>query len=354
MNFHSKSTSATVRRRSGFTLIELLVVIAIIAILVAILLPAVQQAREAARRSQCKNNLKQLALAMHNHHDTYSQFPRNYDAGSDNGWSAWHAVSASFAILPYIEQSTVFEEAKPVVDGDQFDWNWLYNNLLNERVDTFLCPSALNPPSRAQISWGGGGSNYGWCTGSSITTNWGNDTDFNGMITYRPTPLGLRDCTDGPSNVILASELLGGSGTNGPVGRYPFDIFYTNNGLFNSIADRAFPTRAELDAIGTFAQNSPTGVRGNNGGSWAWYATGHSTFNAAAPPNWEYPSAGGDCCPGGGHDWGVGLLPARSLHTGGVNAAMGDGRVIFLSDAIDLLTYQRLGNRKDGQPVGDY
>ncbi|MCA9182622.1 MAG: DUF1559 domain-containing protein, partial [Planctomycetales bacterium] len=111
------------------------------------------------------------------------------------------------------------------------------------------------------------------------------------------------------------------------------------------------PTQAELDTIGSTAKNSPVGFKSNNATMWAWYAAGHSTLTTAAPPNWQYPSAGGDCCPGGAHDWGLGIIPPRSLHPGGVNIALGDASVRFIPETVELLTFQRLGNRQDGNPV---
>ena len=87
---------------------------------------------------------------------------------------------------------------------------------------------------------------------------------------------------------------------------------------------------------------------------WAWYSAGHSTFTTAATPNWQYPTLGGNCCPGGAHDWANGIIPARSMHPGGANVVLGDGSVRMISDNVDLVTFQRLGNRKDRVPVGDY
>jgi prepilin-type processing-associated H-X9-DG protein len=84
---------------------------------------------------------------------------------------------------------------------------------------------------------------------------------------------------------------------------------------------------------------------------WAWYAAGQSTLTTSAPPNWEYPTAGGNCCPGGAHDWGLGIIPPRSMHSGGVNALLGDGSVRMIQNQVDLFTFQKLGNRKDGLPV---
>jgi prepilin-type processing-associated H-X9-DG protein len=173
------------------------------------------------------------------------------------------------------------------------------------------------------------------------------------MIAYQHKRA-MSDVLDGLSNTLLASEFLGGSGTNSGTAKYPFDIFYAGDGLFSSIANRNFPTEAELTAIGTAARNlSGGGFRGNNGGNWAWYAAGHSTLTTSAPPNWQYPTAGGNCCPGGGHDWGNAIIPPRSLHPGGVNAVLGDGSVRFVNNSISLIVWQRFGARSDGQPIGN-
>jgi len=333
--------------RAGFTLIELLVVIAIIAVLVALLLPAVQQAREAARRSDCKNKLKQLGLAIHDFHDTQRIFPRNY---LKVGGNAWEALSANYYLLPYIDQMPLFEAEQ----DNLANWGYTYNTFMNTDLAAFHCPSALNGPKRGQnpSGWDGPGTNYAWCTGSSIETVWAGN-NFNGILAYS-VDRRIADVTDGLSNTVIASEILSGSNASGSAGRYPYDIFYTGNGLFSAVANRNFPTRTELNAIGNVARTAPIGMKSNNGTMWAWYAAAQSTFNTAAPPNWEYPTAGGDCCPGGAHDWGFGLIPPRSMHAGGVNAALADGSVRFVTDSIDLVTWQRLGNRNDGEPIGDY
>jgi prepilin-type N-terminal cleavage/methylation domain-containing protein len=335
--------------RRGFTLIELLVVIAIIAILIALLVPAVQKVREAAARSTCSNNLKQLGLAMHSYHDHYKRFPRNY---LQVGGNVWEALSANYFILPFIEQGNLYLQGEANITN----WSWIYGNLMNTDLSVFHCPSAQHGPKRGMnpAGWDGPGTNYAWCTGSSIETVWAGN-NFNGMIAYS-VDRKMAHVTDGLSNTLLASEILSGSNapqTGGP-GKYPYDIFYVTNGPFTSVVNKHFPTQAELDAIGTAAKNSPVGVKSNNGTMWAWYAAAQSTLTAAAPPNWQWPSAGGDCCPGGAHDWGYGIIPPRSMHTGGVNALLGDGTVRFITDGVDLLTWQRLGNRQDGQVLGNF
>ena len=334
-------------RRRGFTLIELLVVIAI---LIGLLLPAVQKVREAAARMKCSNNLKQLGLASHSYHDVNNKFPRDYF--QQVGGNVWEATSANVSLLPYIEQGNLYDQFQ----ANKTNWGNTYN-LMNTKLSTFLCPSSPPSPQRGTHpqGWDGPGGNYGWSTGSSYEVVWAgnNGNNFNGMIAYQ-VDRRMADTTDGLSNTLLASEMLPGSGATGSAGKYPFDIFYTGNSAFNSIANRDFPTAAELTTIGTIAKSSPIGYKSNNGAMWAWYAAGHSSLNTAATPNWQFPSAGGDCCPGGAHDWGQGILPPRSMHTGGVNALLGDGSVRFIPNSIDLLTFQRLGNRNDGQVVGNF
>ncbi len=346
------------RPSRGFTLVELLVVIAIIGILVALLLPAIQAAREAARRSQCTNNLKQLGVAMHNFHDTYKKFPRNYLQIGNN---AWEAVSVNYHLLPFMEQAPIYEQAKTYESTANStsaerstNWSWFYNTLLNTDVPTFHCPSAQAAPRRGSHAngWDGPGTNYAWSTGSSVYTNWAGNA-FNGIIAYQYDRY-MADVIDGLSNVLMASEILSGSGLTGSTAKFPYDIFYTNDGLFTSVANKDFPTAAELGAIGNAARTAPSGSRSNNGTMWGWYAAAQSTLTTAAPPNWAYPSAGGGCCPGGAHDWGNGIIPPRSMHPGGVNAVLGDASVRFISSDVNVLTFQRLGNRLDGEPLGTY
>ena len=171
-------TSPAPRRRSGFTLIELLVVIAIIAILIGLLLPAVQKVREAAARTKCSNNLKQLGLAMHNYHDTYKKFPRNY---LQVGGNVWEALSANYFLLPFFEQAPLFAQG----EANKTNWGWMYNNLMNTKLAVFTCPSSLQGSQRGTnpSGWDGPGTNYAWCTGSRIETVWAG-ASFNGMIAY--------------------------------------------------------------------------------------------------------------------------------------------------------------------------
>jgi len=190
-------------RLRGFTLIELLVVIAIIAILVSLLLPAVQQAREAARRTQCKNNLKQMALAVHNYHDVFNLFP-----GSEvGGTGTLNRASMFVAILPYLEQANTFTLYNPAL-GNASPVN---QAAVSQLIPAYLCPSA---PLRRQIPIPGCDANnrapgtYAVCTGSGDP--WGTlaaGNPHNGAIVSPPSGrTSMRDITDGTSNTLLIGE----------------------------------------------------------------------------------------------------------------------------------------------------
>jgi prepilin-type N-terminal cleavage/methylation domain-containing protein len=354
----------TWRSRRGFTLIELLVVIAIIAILIGLLLPAVQKVREAASRAKCSNNLKQLGIAIHSFHDTNGKFPANQQ---QIGTNVWESLSAHYFILPYIEQQNLFNlivvpsnAPQPGQScsgcGNGTNWSNAYNGPMNVTISTFICPSSPPAPRRGTYNngWDGPGSNYGWSYGSRAYANW--DNNSNGLIAQlRQTK--MADATDGLSNTLLASELLSGSNatqTGGP-GKYPYDIFYVgSDGAFSSLSPADFPPPAQVNAIGSSVMGSPSGIKSNNGTLPLWYPAAQSALNTAAPPNWQYPSVAGSCCPGGAHDWGPGIIPPRSMHTGGVNAVLGDGSVRFIQNSINPATFQLIGDAKDGLPTGNY
>lgn len=339
------------RASRGFTLVELLVVITIIGILIALLLPAVQAAREAARRGQCTNNMKQLGLAMHNYHTAYNTFARNGWGGTDWGISStynYYRISAHICILPYIEQQALYDKF-----AGSRDFNYLYSGPGQQLVNTFICPSSKRFSNVNLTFWYGPGSNYGWCSGSSIRTAFGGSTNMNGMFNLY-TEISIADVRDGLSTTIMASELLPGDG-DANTATYPYDIFYPTGGdsPYTSVANLHFPTEAELATIGN-ACRTPAGERSGNGSLWAWYAHSQSILNTAATPNWVYPSCGGSCCPGGAHDWSYGIIPPRSMHPGGVNVLLGDSSVRFVTNTVDTLTFQRLGHRADNYPVGDF
>lgn len=329
-----------IRQRRAFTLIELLVVIAIIAILVAILLPAVQQAREAARRSSCKNNLKQFALAVQNYHDNHMVFPQaNFGSIHDSsaGANAWRGFSVHLMILPYMEYSSLYE---------QFDFNVRYdmnqNNTLNqERISAFNCPSDTAYPSADP------GNNY--VVSAGPTTFWRRPiSEQFGFFNYSKT-ISFRDLTDGPSQIISISEALHGDNTG--------NMFDPKRDLVRAQGfpggwSHVFTSKASLDAYGTQCLSGSGNHHSHPRREWANGIGGQTVFNTLNTPNSDNP----DCHPCSGCGWydSTGVWTARSLHAGGVQAAFGDGRVLFLSDAIDFDTYQHLGHISDGEPVGDY
>ena len=341
-------------RRSAFTLIELLVVIAIIAILVAILLPAVQQAREAARRAQCKNNLKQIGLALHNYHDDYRMFPlmsgglgqtaNTYGAagnGLGHGYISW-----TIRILPYMDQTAIYE----TVDFDTWSggspnwyelnpWSGFVNFEFNE-VDMYTCPSDVQPPQ-----WQGVGrlsykANIG--TASTVAfdgfvhapwsdVNWASNS--NGMFARRDA-YAIRDVLDGASNTMLVAEMCQGnpSDVNDPKGNIIQASFgNTVPGLCLDTIEGgrispAFPGRAQYTTSNTW---EPIWYPGSQ---WARGVQGQASFTQHLPPNAPYCSR--DEAPNS-KAAGIQWASASSRHPGGVQVLMGDGRVIFVNETID-------------------
>lgn len=339
------------RRRAAFTLIELLVVIAIIGVLVGLLLPAVQQAREAARRSSCSNNLKQLGLAAHNYLDANKTFPA-WMVGPKAGvtWQNWENASGYYLMLPFMEENTLYDSMTDALD-DASCGN-LYN-LSRQRLNVLDCPTDLKFGNPAQ-----GPSNYGFSTGSGMHCGNANMSGANGFTHRQGTGsnnprtvekqynagFAPEEFLDGLSKTIMASELL--TGSNDGSASFPRNY---KRGLSLSVADRNFPTAAELNTLGPTITGSGE-WRGNNGNQWGWPGHGNSLLNCAAPPNWQYPS-GGEGTPGMAFDGGWGFFPPRSRHSGGVNTAFADGSTAFINDEITVLTFQRLGNRADGGTV---
>lgn len=207
------------RKRVGFTLIELLVVIAIIAVLIALLLPAVQQAREAARRSQCKNNLKQIGLAMHNYESTFVVFP--FGAAIANG-SVNMALNWRYDILPYIDQAPLYSQIQSNglsrTTGCAASDPWLSQAFQLQVIPGYICPSESVGPLMAGQQNGGD-----TCcpTTSAISSYQGNASNCDmasycaggqtilGMFALKPTRIRIGDVTDGTSNTLLVGERTG-------------------------------------------------------------------------------------------------------------------------------------------------
>ena len=316
-------------RRSAFTLIELLVVIAIIAILIALLLPAVQQAREAARRSQCKNNLKQYGLALHNYHDTNKMF-----APAGGNWGA-PQLGWQPKILPFADQAQLFRSvdmnANPAWDSilkngkrarqqnvpyakcpsetsglGENDWNgdWAQTNYCGS-LGSQRTPSA----NAACNTWLTPGVNYD----SNGTADHGNTTTANGlsgMFSRLGSPIKIALVSDGTANTIMVGEILDGCTDDHAGGSW---WHYNHTG--NAHASTAVPMNNMNTCTGNPNPSNPTCTSSNQ---WNWA-------------------------------WGF-----RSNHKGGAHFLMADGTVRFINQSLNYDTYQRLGGRADSKPVGDF
>lgn len=304
--------------RPAFTLIELLVVIAIIAILVALLLPAVQQAREAARRSQCKNNLKQLGLALHNYHDTHRAFPFGFtDLGT--GWSTM--------LLPYIDQAPLYNSLTFSESGaGNWDVPGPNRDACETVISVFRCPSCpvaehadvSGIPSRVPACYTANASGT-----ATADRNWGHPGSVgqvgvsqNGMF-YRDSRVQMRDLVDGSSNTVAIAEV-------------PTDVTQT------------FPGSGGNEFLDHFAIGSPD----IDGDSAPRRDFSEFLGSMGVPFNLYFHPAG--------QDGDTMTLSYGSFHTGGLHALLADGSVRFLSENMDSTTRIALGTRNGGEVVGEF
>jgi len=321
--------------KRGFTLIELLVVIAIIAVLIALLLPAVQQAREAARRSQCKNNLKQLGLALHNYHDVYNQFPLNYSTTFtlNNSTMSWMVT-----VLPYIDQAPLFNVINPSF-GINNDPRSVTPDVIppvnpsngwaaKQFIPVYKCPSDTSDKIMA------GRANYGgtWAVNSykgvaGANWAWGN---WISPATFNRTRWGITSNGLDTGNGLL----FRGNG-------FPY-----SNG-FHNITDGTSNTFAIGEAVPKYSTHT-----------WWWWFNG-STATCSVPLNAAAvcattPGASKDQllvqCAG---DW-PNNYSFFSQHTGGGHFCMADGAVKFVSDNIDTTLYRGLSTIDGGEVVGEF
>ncbi len=347
--------------KRGFTLIELLVVIAIIAILIALLLPAVQQAREAARRSQCKNNLKQFGLAMHNYHDAYKAFQRANYSSSTTSTTGWQGFAGHVMLLPFVDRAPLYKQ----IDFKQSFWGGANATLKATKLPQFLCPSDSGWQFGTYGNDGGtdgGGNNYFvsggpsllmlGVTGGGVGGSPGTPIAMSDQVgvcnLFRNIP--ISDIRDGTSNVIAVSEAIIGDGNSG---------FFTLGDVIRGVNMPAgfpntFATQSQLNTYGSLcmASGSPPTHYGITGKNWINGMPGQSFLNTLNPPN----SANVDCMECGGCSWydARGVINARSRHTGGVHTLMADGATRFISNSVDVTTWQRLGAIADRQPVGEF
>jgi prepilin-type N-terminal cleavage/methylation domain-containing protein len=329
------------KARRGFTLIELLVVIAIIAILIALLLPAVQQAREAARRTQCRNNLKQIGLALHNYHDVFDRFVYKKggtlhcgNTGSDTSrlTGNYERKSGLVALLPYVDQAPYYnriEAGDPsysgnnghtVQPGGPAPWSgwpgW------NNPVPAYRCPSdpGINTPR--------GVCNYAFCIGDVVNGNL-NATNVSGLFALRTT-YGVRDITDGASNTIAFSERVAANfGIGGKASPSIKEGTLTNVPTITTNPGSCLAAAAPIVNGGVYTTWSA--VKGRFSSLWQDGQSENVGFLTVLPPN--SVSCTNDT--NGNADSGSPLLSASSHHVGGVHCLFADGAVRFISENID-------------------
>ena len=359
------------RKSAGFSLVELLVVVAIIGTLVGLLLPAVQSAREAARRTSCTNNLRQFGLALLNHESALRRFPQT-DARTSGtaGWSL-HA-----RLLPYAEESAIGSQ----IDFTATPFTGSFNNqtpapqfaaLFATPVPLLLCPSDGSPTVNACNGATYAGNNYmvsfGSATVSGTNTYWEFSKPTDGVV-YENSKVKIAQVIDGTSKTVIASETVrsianGGAGDTITLSSAPsFPYQYTLNGSTgwtnvngsggsaNGITRSGIASTADIDAIlanwstltGSVwrAVNSPS-MRGR-GLAWAATTQGNSLTNGFLPPNSRIP------------DYVVhwsGFFGPKSFHAGGANVLFADGHVTLLSDQTEKDLHRALHSMNGGEQV---
>ena len=319
-------------RARGFTLVELLVVIAIIGILVGLLLPAVQQAREAARRMQCSNNLKQLGLAAHNYESTYKKFPALGHSGSGPMYPGLGAgtdwpYSWAISVLPFVEQTPLYNamlaQARPSGPGLPTPWSTANNAWENAnwkaQVPGFICPSDTPPTNRGESP---SLLNYKACVGDDYHQNHfrpDQGRDNRGMFQIGRW-IGFGAIPDGTSNTVLFGEAVGGGARDDVLGGVALNMQAWNPA---ACLARISPTDKRKLTGDVRADFRPTGGR-------AWdarpYFCGFATIVA---PN-------GPSCHWGGVDGNEHMGTLSSYHSGGANIAMADGSVQFMNQSVNV------------------
>jgi prepilin-type N-terminal cleavage/methylation domain-containing protein len=333
----SASRVAVPRIKRAFTLIELLVVIAIIAILIALLLPAVQQAREAARRTQCKNNMKQIGLALHNYHDVFNMFPYASGAAATTvvGNPTMPRVKNQTGwvlLLPYFEQAALYSSldhsaamgswmntaASPLASGGPTTANAAASNI---KLAALLCPSDSGKNFFAGFDGNYGcaagipsyKSTYGFSANGQPYGLWSNDPQATRPMFGASSNTNMRDLTDGTSNTVAITE--------------------TTLNVYDGITGSWSCSQHVGNGVDFVNLNGQRKIN-----DWDCCGWGPGT-------PWSIKNPAGTL-----GEWGT----PGSMHTGGVQVLLGDGSVRFISENIDATTRQRLGMIADGQVIGEF
>ena len=337
------------RRRTGFTLIELLVVIAIIAILIALLLPAVQQAREAARRMQCRNNLKQLGLALHNYESSLQTFPPNLVPGGNFNYSGGNWGVLAF-LSPYLDQTSIYNLMN--LNAPTYASTPPYNiaDPNNARAAGYLIPLFLCPSDYAKSLGGGygvaslGSANYCANQGSGLNgANNGSPYGADGVM-FANSRVRISDITDGTSNTACMSESLLGDGARSASGATPPSSpqrVYAYLTSYASNMDDASCASASTWNLQDLRQ-------------FLWYSgeIRNTSYNHYYRPNdrrWDCISNASAL----GYT-AIGWKAARSQHVGGVHLLMCDGSVKFVSENIDQIVWRSAATRAGSEIMGDF